>query len=420
MANSSFSDDKTELIRMSVSEKVTKSEGKERSVNFTEKISSVKLETAGSETCIQPRFASHTLSSLMKRRTPINSRKKSLTSMKSAKTPKKLRKTVIYSKLNGIYKRRSVTKQSKNMQALRTILKREKWDHRASVSRQDSELTGTVCECAENSLVFLPNDLIKDVSRDLKKCAASPAKSMVSRGEPAKVNRPEKRVKDSHAHLLEKMRHTDNDLFSCLQSNTEICDDIKNRTIIDIAHQSQTSDEEKKFANSHRRWRPMSEPGERLANEDCFTIDTQTHRQSVNDTTDHKYAFHRENRKTWAIRKAETKRHDVTMHGNVDHTYNVDLQRSRNSKFMRHVDNSRDKDDRSVVNCSVSTQKKGTFQKNLVFINQRAWRPPGVTKSSIIKSTISLPQPTSQKSSRTTEKSIASTENKYSSIEHVE
>lgn len=116
-----------------MSEKVTKPEGKERSVNFTEKISSVKLETVGSETCIRPRFASHTLSSLLKRRTPINSRKKSSSSMKSARTPKKLRKTVIYNKLSGIYKRRSVTKQSKSMQTLRTILKREKRDHRASV-----------------------------------------------------------------------------------------------------------------------------------------------------------------------------------------------------------------------------------------------------------------------------------------------
>ncbi|XP_070166214.1 uncharacterized protein [Polyergus mexicanus] len=423
---------------MPASENMTKLEGKERSVNFVEKVSSAKLETIENETCIRPRFASHTLSSMMKRRTPINPRKKSSSSMKSAKASKKLQKNVIYSRLSGIYKRRSVTKQSKSMQVLRTVLKREKRDHyRVSVSRQDSELTGTVCECAENSLVFLSSDLIKDVSRDMKKCAASPAKSMVFHSEPAKVDQPDvKRVEDSHAHLLEKMRHTDSYLSSCLQSNTEIRDDIKDRTIIDIAHQSQTSDEEKKFANSHRKVKVLhcksrpSESGERLAvedfsNENCFTFETQLNRQSVsmsvnNATTDRKYTFRRGNRKTWAIRKAETERYDVPTHVNVDRRYNVDLQSSRNSKFMRHVDNSRDKDDRSVVNCAASTRKKDTFQKNLVFINQRVWRPPGVTKSSIIKSATSSTQPTSQKSSRSTEKSIATTENKYSSIEHVE
>ncbi|XP_072745805.1 uncharacterized protein [Anoplolepis gracilipes] len=416
---------------MSERENVRKLEGKERSVDFVKKVSSAKLETIKSETCIRPRFANHTLSSLMKRRTPINSRKKSSTM--STRASKKSQKSLVYNRPSGIYKRHSITKQNKSMQALMTILKWEKADYRASVSRQDSELTGTVCECTENTLVFLSSDLIKDVSRNLKKFAASPAKSVISRGEPTKVvNQPEKRVEDSHAHLEEKMKRTD--LSPCLQDNTEenIRDNMKeNCTTIDIARQSQPSDVEKKLANSHREIKVLhrrpkpNKPEERLAedfsNKDCSAIETQIYRQNgpanVNDaTTDNrKYAFRRGNRKTWAIRKAEIK------HVNDERTYNVNLQSSRNSKFVRHVNNSRDKDDRSVVNCAVSIQNKGTFQKNLVFHNnQRVWRPPGVTRPSVIKSTMSLTQPTSQKSSKSTKRAIASMKNKYSSIEHTE
>lgn len=325
---------------MSTNEKATKLDEKEGSVNFVKnEASSAKPGTIASETCIRPRFASHTLSSLMKTRTPL---KKS--SSRSAKASKRSQ-VVISSKLNRIYKRRSITKQSKSMQALMTIVKRrnEKKDHRASASRQDKlfESTTAICECAENSLVCLPNELIKDISRDLKKCAASPAKSVAFSDEPAKVE---------------------------LQMNEE----------------KEVTNLENREVEFHRGSR---EPGEETLAEDCSAIEAQIRRQNVNDQK-----FRRGNRKTWTIRKSET----------------------------RLIDNSQDKDDRSVVNCAASTRKRSAFQKNLVFTNQRVWRPPGVTRSSIIKSTISLTQSMSQKSSRPTERAIASTENKFSSIEHVE
>lgn len=407
---------------MSSSEKVKAKLEKKKSVEFAKKVSSVKLETIGSKTCIQPRFASHTMSSLMKTRTPLNLKKKKSSSIRNARASKRSQKRVpiIYVRQSGIYKRRSVTKQSKNMRTLMTILKKQEKDYRASASRQDSELTGTqgVCEFAENALVFLPSDLIKDVSRDLKKCAASPAKSMIPRSKPTKVvDQLEKRVEDSHTRLQEKMRCIDSYLSPCLQSNIKnIHDNVKDHTVVDIARQSQSSEEEEKFVeNSHREVkvlhrRSTNEVGERVAedlsNENCSMIETQIHQSvsaNVNDApTDCKF---RGNRRTWAIRRAETRHVDANS------------QDSRNFKFMRHVDDSRDKDDRSVMNRAT---RRGAFQRNLGFINQRVWRPPGITRSSIIKSTMSLTQPTSQKWPRSTDRSIASMDNKYSSIKHVE
>lgn len=411
---------------MSSTEKI-KLEEKKRSVNFAAKVSSAKLETIGSKTCIQPRFASHTLSSLMKTRTPINQKKSS--SIRDARVSKRIQKNIIYKRQSGVYKRRSVSKQNKSIRTLVTILKKqEKKNHRTSASHQDSELTGTqgVYECADYSLVFLPSDLTKDVSRDLKKCAASPAKSMVSHSKlfSAKiVDQLEKRVQDSHTRLQEKMGHIDSYLSPCLKSNIEnIRDNVKDPMVVDIACQSQSSEEEEKFAKSlHREVKVLhspSKPAERLVedfpNEDCSAIETQIRQNmsaNIKDASeDLKCAFRCGNRKTWAIRKTGTR------HVDTDHTYNADLQDSRNFK-LKYVDNSRNKDDKSIVNYAT---RKDTFQRNLGFINQRVWRPPGITRSSIIKSTISLTQSTSQKWSRSTDRSIASTENKYSSIKHIE
>ncbi|EFN61387.1 hypothetical protein EAG_15342 [Camponotus floridanus] len=401
---------------------MTKLEGRKKSVNFARKVSSAKFETIGSETCLQPRFASHTLSSLMKTRTPINLNKSS--SIRNARASKRSQKNIAYKRQSGIYKRRSVSKQNKSMRTLVTILKKREKDHRASGFLQDSELTGKqgVCECAENSLVFFSSDVIKDVSRDLKKCPASPAKSVVSRSEPAKVvDQLDKHVEDSHA-LQEKMGYMDSCLSPFLQSNIEnIRDNVQDRTAVDVARQSQSREEEEKFAKNSRRevkvlHRRPSKSSERLvedfSNEDCSA---QIHRESMpanvnNAPIDRKYAFRRGNRRTWAIRKAETRYVDT------DQTYNADLQCSRNFKFTRHVNNSQNKDDRSVMN--YATRKSG-FQGNLGFTNQQVWRPPGITRSSIVKSTTSLTQPTSQKWSRSTDRYVASTENKYSSIKPI-
>ncbi|XP_029165900.1 LOW QUALITY PROTEIN: uncharacterized protein LOC114936764 [Nylanderia fulva] len=322
---------------MSTIEKAMKLDGKKRDPDsIKNKASKTKLGTISSETCLRPRFASHTLSSLMKTRTPM---KKS--SSRNAKASKKSQ-AVISSKVSRIYKRRSITKQSKSMQALMTILKWEKKVLDAS-SRQDRPLESTtaVCEYPGNPLGFLPNQLIKDISLDLKKCAASPAKSVGFHDEPAKVE--------------------------------------------------ELNDEEKEVTNSENRegegLHSGSKSREPEEEKEDFSNEAQSHRQNVDD----QYAIHRRNRKTWPIRKSET----------------------------RPVHNSQDNDDRLIVNCAAPARKRGAFQKSLVFINQRVWRPPGVTRSSITRSTMSLTQPMSQKSSRSIDRAIASTENKFSS-EHVE
>jgi len=293
------------------------------------------------------------------------------------------------------------------MQMLIMVLKQQR-DRRATVFFPGSELTETTCQL-ENSIVSFQSDLIKDVSRDLKKCADSPAKLAILRGESTKVNESESfSAKDLHASQDRNCAERDN--------SEDSRDSSEDHTIVNVSYKLElhSSDKEKivdshcEVEDVHRRTESEGKPND-FPNKDCSEIDTQ----DVNvETTNRKRT-----RKTWTYRKVETRNE----HFNLD-VCHTDLQASKSTKFTKHVDNRRDNmsaNDRPVVNSDATIRKRGALQKNHPS-NQRAWRPPGVPKTWTTESAMSL-QPISQKkSSQSVEKSIVSMKNKLSSTEHIE
>ncbi|XP_071645199.1 uncharacterized protein [Temnothorax longispinosus] len=366
-----------------------------------------KLGIATSETHTRPHFASHTQSSLMKRRTPMKSKQNSSSSMKDVSGLKRPQGNVIL-RSSGIHKKRSnIVKQSRSMQMMIMILKQQR-DRRATVFLTDSELIKT-CR-SENPLISLRSDLIKDVSDDLKKCAGSPAKlaNRTLRGELTKVvDESEKHADNSHASQGET-NCTGRDHSESISVSSE------DRTIVDVAYKLQLhlSDEEEPADSRcevevHRRGTESGEKPNDFPKEDCSEIETQIHPQNANAATNRKRT-----RKFWTNRRTGNERVDV------DRARRTDLQ---NSKSTKHIDNPRDNssaNDKLAMNGNVIARRKGALQRN-VASNQRAWKPPGVSKTWATESATSL-QPISQKSSQSTEKSTASSRNKHSSSEHVE
>jgi len=101
----------------------------------------------------------------------------------------------------------------------------------------------------------------------------------------------------------------------------------------------------------------------------------------------------------------------------------TDLQGSKSTKFTKYVDNWRNNmsaNNRPVVNSDATIRKRGALQKNLLS-NQRAWRPPGVPKTWITESAMSLQSISQKKSSQSVEKSSVSMKNKLSTeqIEYI-
>ncbi|XP_024867782.1 uncharacterized protein LOC112452026 [Temnothorax curvispinosus] len=364
-----------------------------------------KLGIATSETHTRPHFASHTQSSLMKRRTPMKSKQNS--SMKDVSGLKRPQGNVIL-RSSGIHKKRSnIVKQSRSMQMMIMILKQQR-DRRATVFLTDSELIKT-CR-SENPLISLRSDLIKDVSDDLKKCAGSPAKlaNRTLRGELTKVvDEFEKHADNSHASQGET-NCTGKDHSKSISVSSE------DRTIVDVAYKLQLhlSDEEEPADSRcevevHRRGTESGEKPNDFPKEDCSEIETQIHPQNANAATNRK-----------RTRKFCTNRRTGNERVDVDRARRTDLQ---NSKSTKHIDNSRDNssaNDKLAMDGNVIARRRGVLQRN-VASNQRAWKPPGVSKTRATESATSL-QPISQKSSQSTEKSTASSRNKHSSSEHVE
>lgn len=368
-----------------------------------------KLGTATSESHTRPHFASHTQSSLMKKRTPMKKKLSSLSTTRDANGSKRSQRSTIL-RLNGIHKRQNnITKQSRSMQMLIMILKQQR-DRRATVFLSGNELTGTTCQL-ENSFVSLRSDLIRDVSHDLKKCFGSPAKLAILHGKPIKaVDDSEKRAEDLHA--------SPQDETNCAgrENSEDIHDSSENRAIVNVACKLQlcSSDEKEPADSCHHRIEPGEKP-DNFPNEDCPEIKMQVQPRdvspNVNAATNRKRT-----RKLWVNRKPEARNE------HVDHACRTDLHGSKNTRFTKYVDNPQGNclaNDKSVMNGDVATRKRGALQKNLPS-NQRAWRPSGVPKTYITESAMSLTQPISQKSSQSTEKSTTSTKSKHSSIEHVE
>ena len=341
-----------------------------------------KLKIATSKMHTWPHFASHTQSSLMKTRTPMKLKKLSVKNKNELKSQKN-----IVPKSKGIYKKRSITKQSKSMQMLVMILKQK--DRHSNFFLPSGELTETTCQL-ENSLISLQDNLIKDVSHNFKNCIASPAKLATLRNKRTKVmNEFGFFAENLHNSSQDGTNYTERDNSDDTHGASEA------RTVIDVACKLQLhlSDEEE-FTNScskvedlHRRTECEKKPDD-FSNKDC----TEIHPQGIN--------IRKRMQKTWMLKKARTQNEHV----NVDRCTNL-----QKSETMQKID--------TVVNNDAIIRKRDAPKKNLIF-NQRAWRPAGVPNNST-KSTMSL-QPMSQKSSQSAEKPIISTKSKYLSTECIE
>ncbi|XP_071559334.1 uncharacterized protein [Temnothorax nylanderi] len=366
-----------------------------------------KLGIATSETHTRPHFASHTQSSLMKRRTPMKSKQNSSSSMKDVSGLKRPQGNVVH-RSSGIHKKRNnIVKQSRSMQMMIMILKQQR-DRRATVFLTDSEL---IKNCRlENPFISLRSDLIKDVSHDLKKCAGSPAKlaNRTLRGELTKViDESEKHADNSHASQGETTC-TGRDNSESISVSSE------DRTIVDVAYKLQLhlSDEEEPADSRcevevhHRRTESGEKPDD-FPNEDCSEIKTQVHLQNPNAATNRKRT-----RKFWTNRRAGNE------HVDVDRARRTDLQNSKSTKHINNPQDNSSANNKLAMNGNVIARKRGALQRN-VPSNQRAWKPPGISKTWATESATSL-QPISQKSFQSTEKSTASSRNKHSSSEHVE
>ncbi|KYM92395.1 hypothetical protein ALC53_00850 [Atta colombica] len=331
-----------------------------------------------------PHFASHTKSSLMKTRTPMKLKKLSVKNKNDSKSQKS-----IVPKSKGIYKKRSITKQSKSMQMLVMILKQK--DRHSNFFLPGGELTETTCQL-ENSLISLQDNLIKDVSHNFKNCIASPAKLTTLRNKRTKVM-------NEFGFFAENLHNSSQDGTNCAGRNKS--DDTHGaseaRTVIDVACKLQLhlSDEEEltdscsKVEDLHRRIECEKKPDD-FSNKDCTEI--QVHPQGIN--------IRKRMQKTWMLKKARTQNEHV----NVDRCTN--LQKSETTQNIG-----------TIVNNDAIIRKRDAPKKNLIF-NQRAWRPAGVPKNST-KSTMSL-QPMSQKSSQLAEKPLISTKSKHLSTDCIE
>lgn len=351
-----------------------------------------------SEKRTRPHFASHTQSSLMKRRPPMNLKKKS--SIKNVNESKKSKGNVIL-RLSGIRKKRSsIMQQSRSMQMMIMILKQQQ-DRRSTIFLSGSELIKT--DRLESSLTSFQNNLIMDVSHNFKKCASSPVKLTILRDElPKVVDESERHAENSHAS---------EDEINCTgrDSSENIHVSFENHAIVDVTYRLQlhSSDEEdsadsRREAEAHYGTESEEKPND-LPNEDCSEIETQV--QSVNVATNRKRM-----RKIWTSKKVEIQNEHI----DVNRAYRINVQNSK------HIANPQDNsaNDKPAVNDNVIVRKKSAHQKNRAF-NQRAWRPAGISKTWVMKSATSL-QPISQKPSHLSEKSTASSKNKYSSTKHVE
>ncbi|RLU19412.1 hypothetical protein DMN91_007969 [Ooceraea biroi] len=419
---------------MSANKEAIKLPGRNKSVDLTRKKQlPMIIAPVASETRVQSRFDSHTLSSLMKRKELIYLKKLSSTSTSSSMrctrdAQKKAEASVVSSGLSGICKKRnSVTKQSKSMQTVKMIFQREK-DRRAS-DTQDNALAKTVCQPKQLvdlfSSILFQNDLIINVSRSLKKCAVSQTKNVVPHDERTNtiVHQPEKRAENSRVPSQDEIKLEENSLVQSSSESTWDCSE--NHSVVDVTPKIQSNEEEAAKMDSNceiqvvhcelSSGEPTEKSEEDLLYVDRAEIETRVYRRSRRSTNANVATANprKSTRKTWMIKKANTQREHV----DGDHAYRADPRAATNStSFRRKADNSRENtkslDDQM-------TQTKNSLQKNFVPLYQRVWRPPGINRaSSTVKNTFST-QSTSQKSSRSAGKFV-STRNKQTSNECIE
>ncbi|XP_012219716.1 putative leucine-rich repeat-containing protein DDB_G0290503 isoform X2 [Linepithema humile] len=416
---------------------------------FLEEKSSVNLMEKKSKMRIQPHFAKHTESSLRKTKIPIKLNKK--LSILEATKLKKLQENLAFSRLNGISKKRNkIVRQSQSMKALKTILKQEK-QRRMSDVLQDNKITETVCQSkqyTENLLVSLQGDLIKYVSLDPKKCAKSLSKSQALQDEMSSLRSSSVYPQDDSKSISNCSKNcTILNISYKLQSqlNGDEENSANSYCKIEVLHQSPSSRFEKptenpteksteptestestEFTESIEPTEPTesmestesTEPTESMEStesteptEDCSKIEEQMFQQNVSMNL---------NAATNCRRAQETLTNEK-----IEVQSEPNLQLTRNSKFIKLIDYSRNEDIRSVINNDdvMFSRKKGVLQKNFAFVKaQQAWRPPSAINSSHIESmyVTSSMQPMLRKPYRSTGKYVSPMKNKYASIEYAE
>jgi len=298
------------------------------------------------------------------------------------------------------------------MQALKMMLKQEK-SRRVSDPLQGDNPTKTVCQpkqqCMEYSLVLFQNDLIIDVSRDLKK-SASPTKNANLYGEPVRI------VYQTDQNLHVSSQDEEN-ISTCVQDSSDsIWDCSENHSIIDMLPKPQSDESEeatKKTDSNYEVSHPESSSTESIekSEEDLLyqnrsRIENRSYRQNRLASTNLANVNSKSMRKLWTMKADAEKEHG--------YAYRANLRDAANSKFKRRFGNWRDKDTKTVDNEQVTGK---ILQRNPDPIIQRAWKPAGINKTSTMENKTSL-QSTSQKSSRFAGRFIASTRNRQTSNEY--
>jgi hypothetical protein len=254
----------------------------------------------------------------------------------------------------------------------------------------------------EYSLVLFQNDLIIDVSRDLKKCTASPIKNTNLYSEPVRIVYQT----DQNLHISSQ---DEENMSTCVQDSSDsIWDCSENHSIMLSKPQSDESEEAmRKTDSNYEVSHPESSSTESIgkSEEDLLyqnrsRIENRLYRQNQLANANTANANSKSMRKLWMINDAEKE------HG---YAYRANLRDATNSKFKKRFGNWRDKDTKIVDNEQMIETK--ILQRNPDLTIQRVWKPPGVNKTAAIENKTSL-QSTAQKSSRFAGRSIASARNK--------
>ncbi|XP_032665450.1 uncharacterized protein LOC116841520 [Odontomachus brunneus] len=369
-----------------------------------------EVDTTNRRTHIRPHFELHTQSSLMKRKEP-----KQYTTIS-------LKKSRI-SEGNRVCKKRSgLTKQSKSLQALKTIL-REK-DSREVFASLSNELIKTVYRLkdrSENSFVPLQNGSIGSAFYDFEKQTERLTKSEVkvdSRDEIVQIGEHLGKSREASfqdgqrsEHSRDIQRDMENTSSVSLRSNWSRANfiSIENHPFVETRRGTRLSDngfeDFRHKIKSHHELKSQGKPEDSALDEE-YSVEAQVYRHGVLP-----YVTCNRGWETWRNERAAIQIEDA----GVDHSRECDSREYDlgDKKFVKQVDDIQ----LATSNVGMSNRKK-CIEWNPVS-NLQARKPARVNKVSTVENTASL----TQKSSRLTMKSIASRSNqepsKHSSVESI-
>lgn len=320
-------------------------------------------------TARETRFDSHTHSSLMKIKEPIGRS----SSMKSARG--KLQVGIIPSRLNGVCKTRSnVAKQTNNMQALRTILKR----NRTSGHFLQNELTQAICQEAKlhansSAIPFPCDNLLKNVSCNLGTNVSIESSALLIQDDKLTTTAGQKYPENSHMSIRDDTSTDVSRNFQQQYSTTSLVSSLpRTESMTNIYNNS----EDQVTAENSRELQLQSKDEKSM----CEV-------EALNDISKLVESEEKHEKKILENYSMNIQICPQTVQTNSKVATIQDADLDRNAKFMRHIDGTRNKDIES--NCDVTSNKtKCAIQKNLVSAKQRAWRPAGINKTS--ESTLSL------------------------------